>query len=103
MKPTLRKVFRGLTVVVLLVTLFTVYSNVLSDDMVLRARAAELVRTHVGCGDKCKVTYTRIDRGMLDERFIYDIDGKGQYVVVCKRAYVIAGDHDCKASKSDGS
>ena len=77
MKPGLRKAFRALTFVLLLVTLFTVYSNVLSDDTALRAKAGEAVRTHVGCGDKCRITYTKIDRGMLDERFTNTFDAKG--------------------------
>ena len=101
MKPGLRKAFRALTFVLLLVTMFAVYSNVLSDDTALRARAGELVRAHLGCGDKCKITYTKIDRGMLDERFTYTVDAKGNYEVVCRRAFVIAGDHDCKAAKAD--
>lgn len=101
MKPALRKAFRALTLVLLLVTVFAVYSNVLSDDTALRAKAGELVRAHLGCGDKCKITYTRIDRGMLDERFVYTLDGKGNYEVVCKRAFVIAGDHACKAGKAE--
>jgi len=99
MKPGLRKAFRALTFILLLVTLFTVYSNVLSDDTALRAKAGELVRTHVGCGDACRISYTKIDRGMLDERFTYTLDGKGNYEVVCKRAFVIAGDHTCSAGK----
>ena len=99
MKPGLRKAFRVLTFILLLVTLFTVYSNVLSDDTALRAKAGEAVRTHVGCGDKCRITYTKIDRGMLDERFTYTFDAKGNYEVVCKRAFVIAGDHECRAGK----
>ena len=95
MKPGLRRAFRVLTFVLLALTLTAVYANVLSDDTALRARAADLARQTAGCGDKCRVTYTKIDRGMLDETFTYDIDTKGQYVVVCKRAYVIAGDHTC--------
>jgi hypothetical protein len=99
MKRGLRSAFRALTILLFLVTAWTVFANVLSDDTELRARAGDLARKHAGCGDKCKVTYTKIDRGMLDERFTYDIDAKGQVVVVCRRAYVIFGDHACEPGK----
>lgn len=101
MKPGLRKAFRAFTFLLLLVTAFTVYSNIASDDTAVRARAGEVVRAHLGCGEKCKITYTHISRGMLDERFVYTIDGKGNVEVVCRRALVIAGDHTCTPQKPD--
>jgi hypothetical protein len=112
--------FRGFTTLLLVVSIATAYQNVFSDDLDLRARAGELARTHAGCADSagtaprppagdsgrssssaCKVTSMRGSRGMIDEQIEYDIEAPkgGHIVVVCRRAYVVAGDYACTASK----
>lgn len=91
--------FRAFTIVLLGVSVWTAYANVFSDDVALRARAGQLGREAAGCGDKCKVTGMRVSRGMLDETMEYDMSGVGTALVTCRRAYVFAGDYDCKASK----
>lgn len=94
-----RRLFRIGTFVLFAVCLWTIYSNVLSDDTAVRAQAGELARKDAGCGDKCKVVGMNGERGMLSEVITFTIDGKGQTVVTCRRAFVIAGDYACTASK----
>jgi hypothetical protein len=96
-----RSAFRIFTILLLLVSAVTAYMNVFSEDAALRARANQLARTTAGCGDKCRLTNARIDRGMFDETFQYDIEGPGagHYVVVCRRAYVAVGEHACTVTK----
>ena len=99
MSVTARRVFRGLTFVLFFVCLWTIWANVLSDDMAVRAKAGDLARKTAGCGDKCKVVGMEGDRGMLSETIRFTIDGQGQVVVDCRRAFVIVGDYACTASK----
>ena len=98
-KRRLSGAFRVFTIFLLVVTIWTAYSNVFSDDTDLRARAADLARKQAGCGDKCKVSGIRGSRGMIAESIEYDMDGVGGYLVTCRRAYVIAGDYACVAAK----
>lgn len=94
-----RRIFSGLTAVLFLLCLWTIYANVLSDDMAVRAQAGELARKTAGCGDKCKVVGMEGERGMLAEAITFTIDGRGQILVTCRRAFVIAGDYACTAGK----
>jgi hypothetical protein len=98
-KRSLRVGFRVFTVALLIVSIWTAYANVFSDDLDVRAKAAIAARAHAGCGDKCKQTGLRVDRGMIDERIEHDFDGKGRVVVTCRRANVIVGDYTCTPSK----
>ena len=99
MSGTARRIFRGLTFVLFVLCLWTIYANVLSDDTAVRAQAGDLARKTAGCGDKCKVVGINGERGMLSETITYDIDGKGQILVTCRRAFVIFGDYACTAGK----
>jgi hypothetical protein len=101
MKQLLSRLFRIFTILLLLISICTAYMNVFSDDTSVRAGANDLARKHAGCGDKCKVTNIHGDRGMFQERIEYDIEGAGpgHYVVVCRRAYVVAGDYTCQVTK----
>lgn len=94
-----RRIFRALTFVLFALCLWTIYANVLSDDTAVRAKAGELARTTAGCGDKCKVVGMEGDRGMLSESITFTIDGKGQVLVTCRRALVVAGEYACTASR----
>ena len=100
MNQGLRKVFRIFTIVLLGVCLWTAYANVFSDDTAVRAKANDLARKTAGCGDKCKVTNIRGNRGMLDETTEYDVEGPGagHYVVVCRRAQIVVGDYACEVT-----
>lgn len=39
---------------------------------------------------------------MLEERIEYDIVKHGHYVVVCRRAFIVAGDHACGVEEIAG-
>ena len=98
-KNRLAYAFRLFTICLLLVSIWTAYENVFSDDTDLRARAGDLARKEAGCGDKCKQSGMRGNRGMLEESIDYDMDGVGGFNVTCRRAYVFVGDYACVASK----
>ncbi|CAN5910205.1 hypothetical protein BH11MYX4_BH11MYX4_66750 [soil metagenome] len=100
MNQGLRKVFRIFTILLLGVCLWTAYANVFSDDTAVRAKANDLARKTAGCGDKCKVTSIRGNRGMLDETTEYDVEGPGagHYVVVCRRAQIVVGEYGCEVT-----
>ena len=94
-----RRIFSGFTVLLFVLCLWTAYANVLSDDTAVRAQAGQLVRTAAGCGDKCRVTGMNGDRGMISETIAFDIDGKGQTVVDCRRSLIFAGEYACTITK----
>ena len=94
-----RQVFSALTVVLLLVTLWMAWANVLSDDTPLRARAGDLARQTVGCGDKCKLVGMEGDRGMIDTRIEYTFDAVGRVIVTCRRSAIAFGEHACVATR----
>ncbi len=98
-KGRLGTVFRVFTILLLIVSGWTAYANVFSDDTEVRAKAGELARKEAGCGDKCKQTQMRGNRGMLEESFEYEMDKVGTIAVTCRRASIVFGDYSCEAHK----
>jgi hypothetical protein len=96
---TRRSAFQWFTVVLLLVSFWTVYANVLSDDTDVRALAKTTVNLAAGCGNDCKHESLRGDRGMLEERIEYDILKHGHWVVTCRRALIVAGAYACEVTE----
>ncbi len=94
-----RRLFQWFTVVLLVVSVWTAYANVLSDDTHVRAKARTAVNTAAGCGDDCKMEGLRGERGMIEERIEYDLVKYGHYVVVCRRAYIVVGDYTCQVTE----
>jgi hypothetical protein len=94
-----RRIFQWFTVVLLVVSVWTAYANVLSDDADVRAKARTAVNTAAGCGDACRMEGLRGERGMIEERIEYELVKYGHYVVVCRRAYVVAGDYACQVTE----
>jgi hypothetical protein len=94
-----RKAFQWFTIVLLLVSIWTVYANVLSDDAAVRTKARATAETALKC-DGCKLEGMRGERGMLDETIGYDFLGKGHVVVACRRAFIVAGDYACEATSA---
>jgi hypothetical protein len=94
-----RQIFQWFTVLLFLVSVWTAYANVLSDDTDVRAKARAAVNQAAGCGDDCKLEGLRGDRGMFAERIEYDVLNHGHYVVVCRRAFIVAGDHACTVTE----
>ena len=98
-KGRLGSLFRVFTILLLLVSGWTAYANVFSDDTDVRAKAGEVARKEAGCGDKCKQTGMRGNRGMIEESIDYDIDKVGTITVTCRRANIVIGDYACEAHK----
>lgn len=92
-----RQIFRGLTIVLFVLTAWTVYANVLSDDTEVRALALTALGRAAGCGEACKVESLRGERGMFGETIAYDVVRKGPFTVVCRREYLSAGSWSCAA------
>jgi hypothetical protein len=99
MKRWARKLFSWFTAVLLVVCIWTAYWNVLSDDTAVRAQAREAANKFAGCGDKCKLTGMRGERGMITEAIEFDIDGHGTLLSSCRRKYIVFGDYACEVSK----
>jgi hypothetical protein len=95
-----KRAFRIFTIVLLLVSVWTAYANVFADDTEVLAHARELVNKEAGCGDRCRLTSMKGERGMIHKRIEYDIDGKGHFVATCRRKFVIAGDYACEITKA---
>jgi hypothetical protein len=98
-KGRLGSLFRVFTILLLIVSAWTAYANVFSDDTDVRVKAGELARKEAGCGDKCKQTSMHGSRGMIEESIEYEMDKVGTFVVTCRRAYVVAGEHACEVHK----
>lgn len=94
-----RKVFQWFTITLLLLSVWTAYANVLSDDTEVRAKARAALNAAAGCGDNCKIEGIRGDRGMFGTEIEYDLVKHGHYVVVCRRAFVVAGDWACQVTE----
>jgi hypothetical protein len=100
-----RRVFQYFTVVLLLVCIWTAYANVISDDTEVRAKARATVNAFAGCPDNeaCPMQSMKGERGMITESIEYDLVKHGHFVVVCRRAYVIAGDYACNVTEGKGA
>jgi len=94
-----RQFFQWFTVLLLVLSVWTAYANVLSDDGDVRAKARATVNHAAGCGEDCKLEGLRGDRGMFEERIEYDVVKHGHYVVVCRRAFIVAGDYACDVTE----
>jgi hypothetical protein len=98
-KGRLGSLVRVLTIILLLVSGWTAYANVFSDDTDVRAKAGELARKEAGCGDKCRQTSMHGNRGMIEESIDYEMDRVGTITVTCRRANIVFGDYGCEAHK----
>jgi hypothetical protein len=94
-----RRVFQWLTIVLALLTGWMAFANVISDDADVRKLARDTVNQAAGCGEQCKLTSMRGDRGMIEERIEYDVDGKGHFAIVCRRAAIAFGAYACAVEK----
>lgn len=97
-----RKAFQYFTVFLFLLSVWTAYANVISDDTEVRAKARATVGQAAGCGDVCRIEGLRGDRGMLEEVIEYDVVNKGHYVVACRRAFIAFGEHACVVRSEPG-
>lgn len=98
-----RQFFQWFTVLLLAACVWTAYANVFSDDTDVRAKARNTVNKAAGCGEDCKLEGLRGERGMLEERIEYDVTKRGHFVVVCRRAFILAGDYGCGVTELVGT
>lgn len=96
---TARKIFRWFTIFVFVLTAWTLYANVVSDDTHVRELAKKTLGEAAGCGADCKIESLRGERGMVQERIEYDVARHGHWVVTCRRAQIAFGDHACVAQR----
>jgi hypothetical protein len=97
MSTNARRALRTVTILLFVMTGWTAYANVLSDDAEVRATADATARAHAGCGEACKLANVNGERGMLSTEITYDMHPKGRVVVVCRRPFVAVGDFACEA------
>jgi hypothetical protein len=79
--------------------LWTVYANVLSDDVAVRATAELAARAKAGCGEKCSLSRMEGSRGAFKETIEFSFRDAGTVIVTCKRPYIAFGDYACTATK----
>ena len=76
-----------------------VYENVYADDTEVRAKAEDVARKAVGCGDDCSFAHLEGSRGVLKEMLTYSFRGKPDVTVKCQREFIGFGDYRCEVSK----
>ena len=74
-----------------------IYMNVITDPSAVRERAANVARSHAGCGEGCRVLEMQERRNILGYRADYEIAGVGSVRVSCWRTAIVVGDHECDA------
>ena len=94
-----RRVFQGFTVVLAILCGIAVYFNIVTDDLEVRKLARSTVNQAAGCGDNCKLSGLRGDRGMLSETLEYDVQDHGHWLITCRRAFVVIGDYACAVTE----
>jgi hypothetical protein len=79
--------------------LWTVYANVLSSDVEVRATAELAARAKAGCGEKCSLARMEGSRGAFSETLDFSFRDAGTIHVTCRRPYIAFGAYACEASK----
>jgi hypothetical protein len=89
-----RRLWTIVLVVVLGLSGWMAYSNLMSDDTAVRAQAEGVAREKAGCGKDCKLSRMEGSRGLLNEQIQFTFD-KATVLVECKRAYLAFGAYSC--------
>lgn len=90
-----KRIFQYFTFFLLLLTAMMAINNVLIDDAAVRGLAKKTAVEAAGCGDACRMSGFRGERGMINETIEYDFDPQGHYVVQCHRKMLAVGDYVC--------
>jgi hypothetical protein len=90
-----KRIFQWFTFFLLLLTVLMAINNVVMDDAAVRALAKKTAVEAAGCGDACRMSGFRGERGMINETIEYDFDPQGHYVVQCHRAMLAVGEYIC--------
>jgi len=93
-----RWVILALVTSFVVLSIWTAYTNVFSDDSALRARADKLAREKAGCGETCKLIRAEGKRGIYEERITFTFSRPAVVTVACHRKYIAFGGHVCDAT-----
>jgi hypothetical protein len=85
--------------VIVVLCVYTVWANVISDDTDVRSVADLTARAKAGCGEKCVMTKMEGTRGVLAEDIDFSFRDGGNIHVKCKRAAIAFGAYKCEAAK----
>ena len=94
-----KKILATLVALFLVLVVWTVYANVLSSDVEVRAAAELAARAKAGCGEKCSLARMEGSRGVLAETIDFQFRDAGTFHVTCKRPYLAFGAYTCEATK----
>ena len=90
-----KKVFQYFTIFLLLLTAMMAINNVIVDDTAVRALSKKTAVDAAGCGEKCRISGFRGERGMINETIEYDFSPEGHYVTQCHRTMLAVGEYVC--------
>ena len=93
---------RALAIVVavfVLLAVYTMWANVISDDTEVRSIADLAARAKAGCGEKCVMTKMEGSRGAFSEKLEFTFREAGVIAVTCKRPMIAFGAYKCEATK----
>ena len=98
-----KRIAQYFTFFLFLLTAMMAINNVVIDDAPVRELAKQTAVTFAGCGDKCRISGFRGDRGMINETIEYDFAPQGHYVVQCHRKMLALGDYVCAVTEGKSS
>ena len=90
-----KRIFQYFTFFLLLLTAMMAINNVIIDDTAVRALSKKTAVEAAGCGEKCRISGFRGERGMINETIEYDFTPEGHYVTQCHRAMLALGEYVC--------
>jgi hypothetical protein len=94
-----KKVIALVIAVFVALVAWTVYANVLSSDLEVRATAELAARAKAGCGEKCSLARMEGSRGAFAETLDFTFRNAGTIHVTCRRPYIAFGAYACEAAK----
>ena len=85
--------------VFVVLAVYTVWANVISDDTEVRSIAELAARARAGCGEKCVMLKMEGSRGAFSETLEFTFRDAGVIDVKCKRGAIAFGAYKCEATK----
>jgi hypothetical protein len=97
--PAVKQAVLIVVAVIVVLAIYTVYANVLSDDLAVRSAAELAARAKAGCGEKCSLAKMEGSRGAFKETLEFTFRDAGLVTVTCRRPYIAFGAYTCVAAK----
>lgn len=98
--PAVKRVIPIVVAVIVVLAVYTIWANVISDDTEVRSIADLAARAKAGCGEKCVMTKMEGSRGVLAETLEFTFREGGSITVKCKRPAIAFGAYKCEATKA---